>query len=469
VPGVAVRISVVLTAIGALAALNLALGLMLVSGQKKAVMLAIVPVVLVALGSLIASNRAVLVFAAFAIDLFAPLPLTGALPLPTGVVIYPSDVLVLLAVGSWVAAWLISPREARPSSLNTRVLGWPLLLFGLALFAALIHGHLRYGTSIVSLSLRLLVYAGIAAAMTDLKPRDAYRALVFLFYAATVWQALVAAYDIATGTTSTGSANLSTGGERILAGSTAMFMIGTLLLALLNLERDHRASRVALHLVIAALAAFVLANTFARANFALVLLLVPLFLVVFRRVRSRAASFVPLAVPFVVAAAMIVPRVDSSFFPTLVDRVAASPTTDTSVNYRRKAYGAIWQQIQEAPVTGSGFGRPASFTVNYERFTIVQDPHNQFLYLWAGGGLLLLGTFVLLLLVYVLEAWRRLRTAAPDERRLVIWAVSLWFVFVVNSLSGAILTVSDLLLVFWVLMVLPMVVRPGGTGIAQLP
>jgi hypothetical protein len=468
VQGVAVRIPVALAVVGALAALNIALGLMLVSGQKKAVMLAIVPAVLVALGSLIASNRAVLVFAALAIDLFAPLPLTGALTLPTGVQVYPSDVLVLLAVGSWVAAWLIGPREARPSSLGTRVLGWPLLLFGLALFAALLHGHLRYGTSIVSLSLRLLVYAGIAAAMTDLKPRDAYRALVILFYVATVWQALVAAHDVATGTASTGSARLSTGGERILAGSTAMFMIGALLLALLNLERDRRASRIALHLLIAGLAAFALANTFARANFALVVLLVPLFLVLFRRVRLRAASFVPLAAPFLVAAAMVVPRVDPGFFPTLVDRVTASPATDTSVNYRRKAYAAIWGQIREAPVTGSGFGRPASFTVNYEPFTIVQDPHNQFLYLWAGGGLLLLGTFILLLLVYVWEAWRRLRTATPDERRLIIWAVSMWFVFVVNSLSGAILTVADLLLVFWVFMVLPMVVRPRGRGTAQL-
>ena len=466
--GVAVRIPVVLTAVGVLVALNIGLGVLLVSGEKKAMVLAILPVVLVGLGSLIASNRAVLVFAAFAIVLFEPLPLTGALPLSVGVQIYPSDLLVLLAVGSWVAAWLIGPQDARPSSLRTRVLSWPLLLFGLVLCAALVHGHLRYGTSIVSLSLRFLVYAGIAAALTDLRPRDAYRAVVVLFYSATVWQALVAAHDIATGKTSTGSASLSTGGERILAGSTAMFMIGTLLLALLNLERDRRASRIALHLLMVALSAFALANTYARANFALVALLVPLFLLVFRNVRFRAASFVPLAVPFVVAAAMLVPRLDSSFLPTLVDRVTTRPGTDTSVKYRRIAYGAVWSQIREAPITGSGFGRPATFTVNYQRFTIVQDPHNQFLYLWAGGGLLLLGTFVLLLVVYVWEVWRRLRTGTPDERRLVIWAASLWFVFVVNSLSGAILTVPHLLLVFWTLMVLPMVVRPRDRGIARL-
>jgi O-antigen ligase len=466
VQGVALRSPVVLAAV-ALAGLNMALGVMLATGRTKAVMLAFVPVVIVAVGSLIASNRAVLVFAALGIDLFAPLPLTGALPLPTSVQIYPSDVLVLLAIGSWVAAWLIGPEEARPSSLRTRVLSWPLLLFGLALFAALLHGHVRYGTSIVSLSLRLLVYAGIAAAMTDLKPRDAYRSLVVLFYVGTVWQALVAAYDTATGTSATRAVNLSTGGERILAGSTAMFMIGALLLALLNLERGRRASRTALHMLIAALATFALANTFARANFALVVLLVPLFLIGFRRVRFRAATFLPLAAPFVVAAALLLPRIDPSLFPTLLDRVTASPGTDTSVNYRRKASAVVWVQIREAPVTGSGFGRPATFTVNYERFTIVQDPHNQFLYLWAGGGLLLLTSFLLLLVTYLWEAWRRLRTGTRDERRLIIWAVSLWFVFVVNSLSGAILTVPHLLLVFWVLMVLPMVVPLRGRGAAQ--
>jgi O-antigen ligase/polysaccharide polymerase Wzy-like membrane protein len=468
VQAVVLRNPAVLAPVGALAALNVTLGVLLATGRTKAVMLAFVPVVIVALGGLIASNRAVLVFAALGIDLFAPLPLTGALPLPTPVQIYPSDVLLLLAVGSWVAAWLIGPEQARPSSLRTRVLSWPLLLFGLALLAAVLHGHLRYGTSMLSLSLRLLVYAGIAAAMTDLKPRDAYKSLVVLFYAATVWQALVAAYDIATGTSSTRSANLSTGGERLLAGSTAMFMIGAILLALLNLERNRRASRNALHLLMAALATFALANTFARANFALVALLVPLFLIGFRRVRVRAAVFLPLAMPFVAAAALLVPQVDPSLFPTLRDRVTASTSTDTAVNYRRKASAAVWEQIREAPVTGSGFGRPANFTVNYEHFTIIQDPHNQFLYLWAGGGLLLLTSFLLLLLMYLWEAWRRLRTGTRDERLLIFWAVSVWFVFVVNSLSGAILTAPHLLLVFWVLMLLPMTVRPRERAAAQL-
>jgi O-antigen ligase len=462
VRGFAARSPLPLAALGALAALNATLGLMLATAQAEAVMLALVPVVIIAVGTLIASNRAVLILAALAIDLLAPVPVNSALPLPIGVQVYLSDVLVLVAVASWVAAWLVNPAAARPSFLGSRVLGWPLLIFGLALLAALVHGHLRYGTSVVSLPLRLLVYAGIAAAMTDLTAREAYRSLVVLFYAGTVWQALVAIHGIATGTSATDAVELSTGGERILAGSTAMFMVGTLLLALLNLEADRRAAQAPLHLFMLVLATFALITTFSRATFAAVVLLVPVFLVVFRGVGSRTAGFLPLAAPFVAVAVLLVPLVDFNLFPTFVDRVTANLNADETVDWRRKAYATVWAQIREAPVAGSGFGRETTFTVDGTPYTIIQDPHNQFLYLWAGGGLILLASFILLLGVYLAESWRRFRTATGDERRLIVWAVSMWFVLVVNSLTGAVLTVPHLLLVFWVILLLPMVVRPEG-------
>jgi hypothetical protein len=35
----------------------------------------------------------------------------------------------------------------------------------------------------------------------------------------------------------------------------------------------------------------------------------------------------------------------------------------------------------------------------------------------------------------------------------------MWFVFIVNSLSGIVLTETYLLLPFWILMLLPMIVR----------
>jgi O-antigen ligase len=442
-----------------LAAANAGVGVMLADARTKGVALAVLPVTLVAIGSLIASNRAILIFAAFAINLASPLIPQGALPLRAGIQVYAPDVLVLLAVASWAMAWLVNPVEARPSSLRTRLLGWPLLLFGITLFAAVVRGHERYGEKLVGVPLRLLVYAGIAAAITDLKPRDAYKWLVGLFYAGTVWQVLVALHGYATGTSATSAEQLSTGGQRVLAGSTAMFMAGALLLALLNVERDQPARRTVLHLTMAALATFALVSTFQRATFAAVTILIPIALLAFRRMGLRAAAFMPLCAPFLVLIALLVPKADPSFFPTLVHRITTSPNADTSAQWRLKASAAVWKQVREAPVTGVGFGRPASFVGNNGRTSVGQDPHNQFLFLWAGGGLLLLGSFVLLVMVYVLESWWRFRSGTKEERRLIFWAVSMCFVFLVNSLSGIILTESRLLLPFWILMVLPMVVR----------
>jgi O-antigen ligase len=459
------RRPVALGTIAALAAANVALGLMLATARTEAFALALIPVIAVGVGSLIASSRAILVFAAIAMNLFVPLPLTGALPLSIGIQVYPSDVLVLLAVASWVAAWLVNP-EARPSSLRTRLLGWPLLLFGIMLFAAVVKGHERYGEQLVGVPLRFLLYAGIAAAVTDLKPRDAYRWLVVLFYAGTVWQVLVALYGYATGTSATDQVDLSTGGERVLAGTTAMFMAGALLLALLNLERDRSAGRTALHLTMAALATFALVSTFQRTTFAVVGLLVPLLLLAFRRIGLRTAAFLPLVAPFIVVVAVLGSKANPAIFPTFVDRITASPGTDPNAIWRLKRNAAVWKQVREAPVVGVGFGRPVRFISKGLHVKMGQDPHNQFLYLWAGGGLLLLGSFVLLLAVYLIEAWRRFKAGTSDERRLIFWAVSLWFVFVVNSLTGIILTQPHLLLTFWILMVLPMVVRTERSGVA---
>jgi O-antigen ligase len=247
-----------------------------------------------------------------------------------------------------------------------------------------------------------------------------------------------------------------------------MFMAGALLLALLNLELDRTARRTALHLVMAALATFALVSTFQRTTFALIGLLIPLSLLTFRRVRLRAGAFLPLCAPFLVLVALLVPRAEPSFFPTLSDRLTASPSTDTSANWRRKAISAVWVQIREDPVRGVGFGQTTSFEINHQRTTLTLDPHDQFIYLWASGGLLLLGSFVLLLVIYLVESWRRYKGGTREERRLIFWAVSLWFVFVVNSATGIVLSDPSLLLVFWVLMFLPMIVPPAEPRAATL-
>jgi O-antigen ligase len=448
---------------------NAGLGVMMADARAKGIALAVIPLVLVVIGSLVASNRAILVYAAIAIGLFKPLPLADPLPLHIGVKIYPSDLLVLLAVASWITAWLLNPEEERPSSLRTRLLGLPLLLFGIVLFAGIVRGHDRYGQQIFGVPSRFVLYAGIAAALTDIKPRAAYKWLTILFYTGTLWQAGVATYRDATGNPSAAlSQTLSTGGERVLGGSIAMLMAGALLLALLNLERDRRAGTTALHLLIAVLATFALVSTYQRTTFALISILVPIALLAFRRLPLRVGVVVPLLAPFLVLGVLFIATAVPNFFPTFADRVTATSSTDTSAHWRQKAISSVWDQVQESPLTGVGFGRDASFGIGNVRVNVGQDPHDQFIFLWAGGGLLLLASFVLLLVVFLLESWSRFRRARGDERRLIFWAVSMWFVLVVNSLTGVVLTEPHLLLIFWIVMLLPMTVRPERSGSSAL-
>jgi O-antigen ligase len=463
----AIRGVVVVSGGAALLAVGAGLWAMFTIAPAPGVALAIAPVAIVTIGALIASNRAILVVVAFALPLLAPLPVSGTLPIHIGIQVYPSDILVFLAIAAWAAAWLINPADERPSLPRAPLLGWPLLLFGIALFAAIIRGHERYGETLFSLPLRFLLYAGIAFALSDLKPRDAYRWLVAVFYAGTLWQVGVAIRGYATGTSATTQVVLSTGGERVLAGSTAMFMAGALLLALLNLETQRTARETAFHLVMAGLATFALVSTFQRTTFAAASILVPIVLLMFRRVGLRTAAFVPVLVPFLVLAALLVPRADPTLFPTFRDRVTASPSTDASAQWRLKAYSAVWAQVREDPLRGVGFGRPAIFASQGFRYNVGQDPHNQFLYLWAGGGLLLFGTFVLVQAFFLLDAASRFGRATIRERLLIFWTVSLWFVFIINSLTGITLTQPDLLLAFWVLLVLPMTVNTRFHEIAE--
>jgi len=63
-----------------LAAASVGLGVLAANARAEGLSVGLVPVAVVAIGWLIASNRAVLVFAAFGLCLLAPLPVTDPLP-----------------------------------------------------------------------------------------------------------------------------------------------------------------------------------------------------------------------------------------------------------------------------------------------------------------------------------------------------------------------------------------------------
>ena len=444
--------------LAALVTVNVTLGLALATGRTVGVAVSVLPATLVALGALISSNRSLLLFGGLALGVATPLPFASEpLPLPFGgSAIYASDVLLLLGVGAWVAAWLLAEPGSRPRLPKTPLLGWPLLLFGVFLVAALVRGNERYGTPIFGTDLRILLYASAAFLLSGLSAKAVYRGIVFVFYAGAATQALVAVYRLATGEYQ--SENLSTGGARVLAVSPTMYMTGALVLALLNVGLDEGGRRRGLHLTVAGLATFVIVVGFGRASFAATAVVICMLFLVFRRTATAVTTLLPLCVPALVLIALLLPRAAPELLPTLVDRVRSPLESDINVRFRKKASAAFFGQVRENPLFGVGFGRTETFVLEGNRYE-EEGPHNSFLSLWAAGGTALLGSFLLLALIFLRDSWRRLRGATGTERSLIIFAVATWFVFAVNALAGPVLdSRPHLLLAFWVLMLLPALV-----------
>jgi O-Antigen ligase len=435
--------------------LNIALGLALATAPAAHVtIVALLPALLVLAAALIASNRAVLIFGAFALDLSGILPLRSPV---IGSSVSASDLILVLALGSWLAAWLIAPAGRRPSWPHTPLLGWPLLLFAIFLCSGIVRGHERWGLGYFSQPLRFVLYAGIAAAIADLKPREAWNGLVVVFYLGAFWNAVAAVYFIATGKVQDEklAGQLSaTGNNRILTLTTALYLTGAFLFAVLNLEREQQAGRRILHLLVGVLAGFCIVVSYGRGVFySLAAVLVALCLT-----RSRMRNATIIALPVVLSAFVMGGLFlgTPGFARGVTKRVTT--TNDPSVHWRRAANAAVWQQVRESPIVGVGFGKGADFTVSFQRFHITQDPHDSYLFLWAGGGILTLGSFLLLFLIFIGDSWLRYRSQAELPRALIVWCISLWFCFALNTLVEPQLTQPNSILVFWILMLLPTIV-----------
>jgi hypothetical protein len=114
----------------------------------------------------------------------------------------------------------------------------------------------------------------------------------------------------------------------------------------------------------------------------------------------------------------------------------------------------------ENALLGLGFGRTFNYIWNGAGYQSQGDPHNSYIWILAGGGVLALACVLTLMGIYLWDAVRRIRAAVSFERALVLWAVGTWFVFMVNALTGPILTDPSFLLTIWVVMLLPALV--GG-------
>ncbi|MEX0816677.1 MAG: carbohydrate binding domain-containing protein [Gaiellales bacterium] len=298
----------------------------------------------------------VLVTAALALPLTAAPQLDESFSGPGGVSIFVADVIVALAVGCWAIGRLVQAREDRPA-FRTPLVGWPVLVFALALVPGIGRGHVRWDSSLIGQPARLALYAAIAAAVAGTRPRDLYRAITAVFYAGTFWQTALATYHLATDTAQTPIRILSTGGTRTLALLTAMYLGGALILALLNLDLDRDRRRHVLHLVVAVLASLGVVLSFSRTSFVALLAILPVLVWALPQMRRNVRRLWPLWAPLAVAVFAGVALAVPSFGPTLADRVSANPLEDQSVRFRLRAIGAALGGFRGEPPIRPGVVR----------------------------------------------------------------------------------------------------------------
>jgi hypothetical protein len=377
--------------------------------------------------------------------------------------VFPTDVLLLLAIGAWLASRLSGVPPRHPVVLS-RVFGWPLVLLAVSVMAGVLIGHGRYGASIVGQPLRLVIYSGIALALTDVSVSAAWRAITAVFYAGAVLQSILAVYYLATGTSQTESVALTTGGVRTLALSTAIFLTGSLACALLNLDLNRNAGRQAWHLVVAGLALFGIIVSYGRTTFAAVVVILPLLLLSRRHLRRSLILLLPLMIPIVVAGALVVHEAKPDIGSTLQARLGGTSTDDGAVQWRERALRASLAGVRDEWVTGVGFGRRTEFELERQVVEIEGDPHNSFAWLLGGGGALALGAFLVVCVTFVVDAVRRLRHAERTGQVLIVWALVTWLSFMINALTGPILTDPEMLMTIWVLMTLPSVVPRAASA-----
>jgi O-antigen ligase len=379
---------------------------------------------------------------------------------------FASDIVLLLTISTWLVARLTATRDhdQRLRWPATPVLGWPLVPLGVVLVTATIRGHTAYGTSLLNQPLRLVLFAAMGAAFAGVRPEQFYRVMVKAVYAVVIWQVLGGVYFLARHTVTTGTFYLSTGGQRSLSGTTAAYMASALFLALLNLQVERDAKRRLLHISIALLALVAIILAFNRTTFIGIALIVPVL--VFRRETFRAlVSLAPLFAPVVALGLIALVSVKPSLVTTFTHRISVHPHNDLSVEWRQRAWSAVAAQVRESPLVGVGFGRISYFYLPNSpggppvQQVVTQDAHEDYLWLLAGGGVLLLASYIGVIGTYLYDMRRRLKSAVePYERVLVRWSLATVALLLFASFTSPVIVVSQTLLTLWTMLLLPAIV-----------
>ena len=426
----------------------------LIPRHHSLVAVAVLPVLLLLAGALAGPSRWTVVLIALGTGMIGK-PFTSKMAFG-GSGIWLSDLLIAGAVAGLAVEWLLKPSHLRPRLPRSAVFGIPLLLFGLAIMLGAFRGHERYGATLFGMPLRLVFYSAIVAALPGLTPSKALRGLTFVMYGGALWLAGVAAYHIGTGTSATSHLDLSTGGIRYIGIAAATYAAAAFVLAILNLSA--RRPRPLLHLAMALVSGFDVIVAYTRTIWLALTVIVIVAMLFSPQVRSAIVASIPIATPLLVFGVLIVIASAPNLVSTLTERVSTPASQDTSVQWRQLAYQAVLSGTSEEPALGIGFGRTTSFSINSMPNTITGDPHNGFIYVFAGAGAIGVAALIGLLLTFAAGAARRWRDARGDARTLVSWCFCTWLLVIVHAASEPVFTTPSLIIVLWIAMALPSIV-----------
>ncbi len=439
--------------------LDAAIVVLLVARPSLALVAVFAPCLILLVAWAATGDRSILVLGSLVVAI-GPTALSSSVSVG-GALLYPQDALVAVAVVGWAVERALRHGNARGAE-HKLVLGAAAGVFCAAVLISLLRGHAAYGGSYAGQPLRLILYAGIAAGLVRADPTSLFRRITALLYVGVIWQLGAVVYHISTGTSQSTSANLSTGGYRVVSILTSLFVASALFAAIANLELDQPFRRKALHLTIAMLALVEIIFAFSRGTFIATAVALAALFAVLRRARNSFVVILPLLLPILLATAFFLPQLQTrtnepSLIQTLVQRLDPRVNNDLSVQWRGQADKILWDQVRSNPMLGVGFGKDGRFTLAGVVYHITQDAHNDYLFILAAGGVVMLGAFFAVVASSALQLLRIGRSARDDtERVLVAWALSTLFMLLFNGLVEPLIVVPSVLLTLWIILLLPL-------------
>lgn len=439
---------------------NLILAAAVVSGRTGDIVLLIVIVTIIALA--VRHARGVLYALVFlnaistVIFAFAPTPTLGA----GGLIIFPQDLGVVLLLGAWAVWEAQRPGgglEAAIRRFAREPVFWTYLTLLVFVFIAIFRAD-EGGFN----SARMFLYAAVAVAVFRLITEE--RHLRIVTAALVVGASLTSLYGlflVAQGQSIT-DADLSTGGTRGVAISASYIVASAFAYVM--------ASRVAgvarfgpfWPLLLLVLAGGLIASG-ARQTWIGVLAAVVLFAVA-SPLRGVLRMGVSIGAAVLIALALFTLFPSQQAAETLADvetRAATDPATDNSSEDRRIKWREAWNQVEQQPLLGTGFGATFTYTTNFSRFgnnfvrQVSDDPENTHLWIWARVGTVgFIAWIVLNLLAFGSLLVRFARASTPLLRSVALWGAGSLMIVWAGMAFSPVSSFRSTLFLFWLVFAL---------------